>query len=150
MEIIIVLFSLASKVLLQMQAYAKFLTEKLSKKRKVMETSVVKFTEHCSSILQNKLPQKCGDQGSFTIPYSLGSTKFEKSMCDSDASINLIHFSISRNWRERLEKSVEIGSRDSIPVSLQLVDQTTIIPGGIMEDVLVREINLCSLWTSLW
>nr|XP_018626020.1 uncharacterized protein LOC108944986 [Nicotiana tomentosiformis] len=133
-----------------MPAYAKCLTEILSKKRKVKETSVVKFIKHCSAILQNKLPQKCGDPGSFTIPYSLGSTKFEKSLCDSGALINLMPFSISGNWRERLEKSVEIGRRDSIPVSLQLVDQTTIIPEEIMEDVLVRGINLCSLWTSLW
>ncbi|XP_075083649.1 uncharacterized protein LOC142167380 [Nicotiana tabacum] len=68
----------------------------------VEETLVVKLTEHCSAILQNKLPQKCGDPGSFTIPFFLGSTNFEKSLCDS------------------------------------LADQTTIIPEGIVEDVMVR------------
>ncbi|XP_070037001.1 uncharacterized protein [Nicotiana tomentosiformis] len=55
-----------------MPAYAKCLKEILSKKRKVEETSVVKLTEHYSAILQNKLPQKCRDPGSFTIPCSLG------------------------------------------------------------------------------
>ncbi|XP_075087763.1 uncharacterized protein LOC142169755 [Nicotiana tabacum] len=83
----------------EMPAYAKFLKEIWSKKRKVEETSVVKLTEHCSAILQNKLSQKCGNPGSLTIPCSLISTKFE---------------------------------------NLYLADQTTIIPEGIMEDILVQ------------
>ncbi|XP_070041387.1 uncharacterized protein [Nicotiana tomentosiformis] len=81
-------------VLSQIPAYAKFLKEILTKKRKIEETSVVKLTEHCSSILQNKLPQK------------------------------------------KLEK--EIGEIRSVSISLQLADQTTITPEGIVEDVLVR------------
>ncbi|XP_019242201.1 PREDICTED: uncharacterized protein LOC109222284 [Nicotiana attenuata] len=104
----------------------------LSKKRKVEETSVVKMTEHCSAILRNKFPKKCGDPGSFTIPCSLGSTKFQKSRCDSGASINLMHLSIYK----KLEG--EIGEIRPIRVSLQLADQTIIIPEGIVEDVLVR------------
>ncbi|XP_019227460.1 PREDICTED: uncharacterized protein LOC109208759 [Nicotiana attenuata] len=100
------------KVLSQMPAYVKFMKEILSKKRKVEETLVVKPTEHYSAILQNKLPKKCGDPGS--------------------ASINLILLSIFR----KLEG--EIGEIRSIPVSLQLADQTTIIPEGIVEDVLVQ------------
>ncbi|XP_009609131.1 uncharacterized protein [Nicotiana tomentosiformis] len=115
-----------------MPAYAMFLKEIYSNKRKVEETSVVKLTEHCSVILQNKLPQKCGDPGSFTIHCALESTKYEKSLCDSGASINLMTLSIFR----KLEG--EIGEIRSIPVSLQLVDQTTIIPKGIVKDVLVQ------------
>ncbi|XP_019229595.1 PREDICTED: uncharacterized protein LOC109210607 [Nicotiana attenuata] len=87
--------------------------EILPKKRKVEETSVAKLIEHCSAILQNKLPKKCSDPRSFTIPCSLGSEVFVK-----------------------LE--VEIGEIRSIPVSLQLADHTAIIPEGIVEDVLVR------------
>ncbi|XP_070032206.1 uncharacterized protein [Nicotiana tomentosiformis] len=115
-----------------MSSYAKFLKEILTKKRKVEETSVVRLTEHCSVILQNKLPQKCGDPGSFTIPCSLGTINFDKSLCDSGASINLIPLSIYK----KLEK--EIGEIRSEPISLQLVDKTTLISEGIVEDVLVR------------
>ncbi|XP_070032844.1 uncharacterized protein [Nicotiana tomentosiformis] len=115
-----------------MPAYAKFLKEILTKKRKIEETSVVKLTEYCSAILQNKLPQKCGDPRSFTIPCSLGTLNFDKSLCDSGASINLMPLSIYR----KLEK--EIGEIRSVPISLQLADQTTITPEGIVEDVLVR------------
>ncbi|XP_075106829.1 uncharacterized protein LOC142179843 [Nicotiana tabacum] len=92
-----------------MPPYDKFLKEILSNKRKVEKTSVVKFTEHCSTILQNKLPKKCGDPGNFTIPCSI---------------------------YRKLEG--EIGEIRLILVPLQLADQTTIIPEGIMEDVLVR------------
>ncbi|XP_019261428.1 PREDICTED: uncharacterized protein LOC109239332 [Nicotiana attenuata] len=121
-----------TEVLSQMPAYAKFLKKILFKKRKVKETSVVKLTKHCSAILQNKLPPKCGDTGSFTISCSLGSTKFEKSLCDSGASINLMPLSILRKLKR------EIREIRSIPMSLQLADQITIIREGIVEDVLVR------------
>ncbi|XP_070031778.1 uncharacterized protein [Nicotiana tomentosiformis] len=115
-----------------MPAYAKFMKEILSNKRKVEETSVVKLTEHFSAILKNKLPKKCGDPGSFTIPYFLGSTKFQKSLYDSGNSINLMPLSIFR----KLEG--DIGEIRSIHVSLQLADQTTIVPEGIVKNVLVR------------
>ncbi|XP_070050488.1 uncharacterized protein [Nicotiana tomentosiformis] len=91
-----------TEVLSQMPAYAKFLKEVLMKKRKIEETSVVKLTEHCNAILQNKLPQKCGDPGSFTIPCTLGTTNFGKSLCDSGASINLMPISTYR----KLEKEI--------------------------------------------
>ncbi|XP_009764355.1 uncharacterized protein [Nicotiana sylvestris] len=119
------------EVLSQMSAYAKFMKEILSKKQKAEETSVVMLTEHCSAILQNKLSHKCGDPKSFTIPCSLGSTKFKKSLCNSGASINLMSLSIFR----KLEG--EIGEIRLIPISLQLADQITIIPKRIVEDVLV-------------
>ncbi|XP_070050674.1 uncharacterized protein [Nicotiana tomentosiformis] len=115
-----------------MPSYAKFFKEILTKKRKIEETSVVKLIEHCSAILQNKLPQKCGDLGSFTIPCSLGSITFDKFLCDSGASINLMPLSIYRKLEE------EIGVIRSAPICLQLVDQTTLIPKRILEDVLVR------------
>ncbi|XP_070039610.1 uncharacterized protein [Nicotiana tomentosiformis] len=114
-----------------MPAYTKFLKKILSKKRKIEETSVVKLTEHCSAILQNKFPQKSGDPGSFTIPCSLGTLNFDKSLYYYDASINLIPLSIYM----KLEN--ELGEIRSAPISLQLIDQTTIIPEGIVEEVLV-------------
>ncbi|XP_016491138.1 uncharacterized protein LOC107810823 [Nicotiana tabacum] len=84
-----------TKVLSQMPAYAKFVKEILSEKRKVEETSVVKLTEHCTS---NNI-----------MPLSI----FKKLDGDIEES-RLIH------------------------VSLQLADHTTIIPEGIVKDVLVR------------
>ncbi|XP_049372882.1 uncharacterized protein LOC125837857 [Solanum verrucosum] len=121
-----------TEVITQMPAYANFFKEVLSSKRKLEETSVVKLNAHCSAILQNKLPQKCGDPGSFTIPCALGTARFEKLLCDSGASVNLLPLFIFK----KLEG--ELGIIKSIPMSLQLADQSTIIPEGIVEDVLVR------------
>nr|XP_016469829.1 PREDICTED: uncharacterized protein LOC107792153 [Nicotiana tabacum] len=115
-----------------MPDYAKYLKEILSSKEKLEETTMVKLNSHCSAILQNKISQKCGDPVSFTIPCSLGSKKFDKVLYDSGASINLMPLSVFR----KLEG--ELGMIKSIPVSLQLDDQTTILPEGIIEDNLVR------------
>ncbi|XP_070008726.1 uncharacterized protein [Nicotiana sylvestris] len=116
--------------LTQMPSYAKFLKEILSSKRKLKDVSVVNLTEKCSAILQNKLPQKLGDPGSFTIPYTVGGAHFEKALCDSGASINLMHFPIFRK--------LEFGKMKDTGVSLQLADQSTKRPKGIIENVLIR------------
>ncbi|XP_075074435.1 uncharacterized protein LOC142162032 [Nicotiana tabacum] len=88
------------------------------------------ITEKCSAILQNKLPQKLGDPGNFTIPFTLGCVYFEKALCDSGASINLMPFSIFRK--------LDLGEMKDISVSLQFSDQSTKKPKGIIENVLVR------------
>ncbi|XP_019240836.1 PREDICTED: uncharacterized protein LOC109220827 [Nicotiana attenuata] len=116
--------------LLQMPSYAKFLKEILSSKRKLEEVSVVMLTEKCSAILQNKLPQKLGDPSSFTIPCILGGVYFEKSLCDSGASINLMPFSIFRK--------LDLSEMKDIGIYLQFADQSTKKPKGIIENVLVR------------
>ncbi|XP_075098799.1 uncharacterized protein LOC142175718 [Nicotiana tabacum] len=115
-----------------MPAYENFLKEILSSKMKLEKTKVVKLNSHCSAILQNKIPKKCGNPGSFTIPCSLGSEYFDKDLCDSGASITFMPLSVFK----KLE--VELGVIKYMPVSLQLADQTTIIPEGIIEDILVR------------
>ncbi|XP_075083454.1 uncharacterized protein LOC142167193 [Nicotiana tabacum] len=116
--------------LMQMPSYAKFLKEILSSKRKLEDVSVVKLTEKCSAILKNKLPQKLGDPGSFTIPCTMGGAHFEKVLCDLGASINLMPFSIFRK--------LELGKMKDTGVSLQLADQSTKRPKGIIENILVR------------
>ncbi|XP_070005624.1 uncharacterized protein [Nicotiana sylvestris] len=106
--------------------------EKISEKckKKLEEVSVVILTEKCSAILQNKLPQKLGDPGSFIIPCTLGGVYFEKALCDSGASINLMPFSIFRK--------LDLGKMKDIRVSLHFADQSTKKPKGIIENVLVR------------
>ncbi|XP_075100112.1 uncharacterized protein LOC142176406 [Nicotiana tabacum] len=116
--------------LTQMPSYAKFLKEILSSKRKLEKVSVVKLIEKCSAILQNKLPQKLGDPGSFIIPCTVGCTHFEKALWNSGASINLIPFSIFRK--------LELGEMKDTSVSLQLADQSTKRSKGIIENILVR------------
>jgi len=51
-----------------MPSYAKFLEDLLSNKGKLLENTTVALTEECSAIIQNKLPPKLSDSGSFSIP----------------------------------------------------------------------------------
>ncbi|XP_068315019.1 uncharacterized protein, partial [Pyrus communis] len=78
----------------QVPRYAKFLKELCANKRKISAKEVVKVGENVSAILQRKLPPKCKDPGSFTIPCIIGNTRFEQSMLDLGASINVMPYSI--------------------------------------------------------
>nr|XP_016486276.1 PREDICTED: uncharacterized protein LOC107806605 [Nicotiana tabacum] len=107
-------------------------------KREKLDKCFGKFLEMLKQLYvnipftENKIPKKCGDPGSFTIPCSLGSENFDKALCDSGASINLMPLSMFK----KLEG--ELGVIKYVSVSLQLADQTTIISEGIIEDILVR------------
>ncbi|KAL0438800.1 UNVERIFIED_CONTAM: Retrovirus-related Pol polyprotein from transposon [Sesamum latifolium] len=113
-----------------MSSYAKFLKEVISNKRKWENGETVKLNEECSAILQNKLPPKLKDPGSFSIPCTIGEINFEKALCDLGASINLMPYSIF----------VKLGMHELTPtiVTLQLADRSIKYPRGIIEDVLVK------------
>ncbi|XP_056169335.1 uncharacterized protein LOC130138641 [Syzygium oleosum] len=116
--------------LAQMPSYAKFLKEILANKRKLEDYETVKLNEECSAILQNKLPPKLKDPGSFTIPCTIGNSYFDKALCDLGASINLMPYSVFRK--------LGLGEAKATTVSLQLADRSIKYPRGIVEDVLVK------------
>ncbi|KAJ9168219.1 hypothetical protein P3X46_019770 [Hevea brasiliensis] len=108
-----------------MPSYAKFLKEILSKKRKLEDYGTVVLTEECSAILQNKLPPKLKDPGSFSIPCIIGNKKIDKALCDLGASVSLMPLSIY--------KKLEIGKLKPTTISLQLADRSFKYP--MEEDV---------------
>ena len=118
------------EALTQMPSYAKFMKEILSQKRKIRDDETVLLTEECSAILQNKLPPKLKDPGSFTIPCVIGDIYFNKALCDLGASINLMPLSIFRK--------LGVGEVKPTMMSLQLADRSIKHPRGIIEDVLVK------------
>ncbi|XP_062099868.1 uncharacterized protein LOC133805723 [Humulus lupulus] len=61
-----------AEALEQMPIYVKFMKEILSRKRKLEDYETVTLTEECNTILQNKLPPKLKDPGSFNISCSIG------------------------------------------------------------------------------
>ncbi|KAL0286853.1 UNVERIFIED_CONTAM: hypothetical protein Sangu_2469600 [Sesamum angustifolium] len=91
---------------------------------------MVKLNKECLAILQNKLPPKLKDPGSFSIPCTIGNTNFDKVLCDLDAGVNLMPYSIF----EKLEM------HDLTPtiIILQLADRSIKYSRGIVEDVLVK------------
>ncbi|XP_070025931.1 uncharacterized protein [Nicotiana sylvestris] len=127
-----------------MSAYAKFLKEILSSKRKLEETTVVKLNAHCSAILQNKIPQKCGDPGSFTIPCSLASEKFDKAICDSGASINPMPLFVFKNSKfdKLVRDTLEICITQSSTVDDKDTEIKKVVEALETEDQVVDEEEL--------
>ncbi|XP_073017909.1 uncharacterized protein [Primulina eburnea] len=104
------------EALAQMPSYAKFLKDILTIKRKLVDFETVKISEECSAILQNKLPPKFKDPGSF--------------LRSLHHSINLMPYSC-------FEK-LGIGEVKSTTISIQLADRSIKYPKGVLEDVLVK------------
>ena len=113
-----------------MPLYAKFLKEILSKKRKIAEEGIINLIATCSAIIQQKLPAKMKDPGSFTIPCSIGKYEFKKALCDSGASINLMPLSVVQR--------LSLGELTPTTITLQMTDRSMAQPEGILEDVLVK------------
>jgi len=67
-----------AETLPQMLKYAKFMKDILQNKRKLEEQETMMLNEECSAILQNKAPFKLKDPGSFTIPYTIKNSYFDK------------------------------------------------------------------------
>ncbi|XP_038976409.1 uncharacterized protein LOC113461320 [Phoenix dactylifera] len=116
--------------LAQIPAYTKFLKEIISKKRKLEDFETIALTEECSAIIQNKLPPKLRDPGSFSIPCTIGDVDFSRALCDLGASVSLMPLSVSR----------KLGLKELKPttISLQLADRSVKYPLGILENVLIK------------
>ncbi|KAM2645570.1 hypothetical protein EV1_019107 [Malus domestica] len=114
----------------QVPRYAKFLKELCTTRKRMSTKEVVKVGENVSTILQRKLPPKCKDPGSFTIPCVIGNTRFESAMLDLGASINVMPYSIYA--------SMNLGELKNDGVIIQLADRSNAYPKGVLEDVLVQ------------
>ncbi|KAM1121581.1 hypothetical protein ACFX19_003285 [Malus domestica] len=118
----------------QVPRYAKFLKELCTTRKRISNKEVVQVSENVSAVLQRKLPPKCKDPGSFTIPCVIGNTKFEHAMLDLGASINVMPYSIYA--------SMNLGELKNDGVIIQLADRSNAYPKGVLEDVLVQVDNL--------
>ena len=97
-----------------MPCYAKFLKDLHSNKGKLLENATVSLTEECSAIIQNKLPLKLSDLGSFSIPCSVGGLTISRALCDLGASVSLMPYSIC--------KKLQVGDLKPTTISLQLTN----------------------------
>ncbi|CAN6580954.1 unnamed protein product [Malus baccata var. baccata] len=111
----------------QVPRYAKFLKELCTTRKRMSTKEVVKVGENVSAILQRKLPPKCKDPGSFTIPCVIGNTRFESAMLDLGASINVMPYS--------MYASMNLGVLKNDGVIIQLADRSNAYPKGVLEDV---------------
>ena len=72
------------------------------------------MSENVFVVLQRKLPPKCKDPGTFTIPCVIGNSKVERAMLDLGASINVMPYS--------LYTSLNLGPLKEMRVIIQLAD----------------------------
>ncbi|CAN6542461.1 unnamed protein product [Malus baccata var. baccata] len=114
----------------QIPKYAKFLKKLYTTRKRIREKEVVHVSENVSAMLQRKLPPKCKDPGSFTIPCVIGNTRFEHAMLDLGASINVMPYSVYA--------SMNLGKLKNDGVIIQLADRSNAYPKGVLEDVLVQ------------
>ncbi|XP_021751221.1 uncharacterized protein LOC110716877 [Chenopodium quinoa] len=114
----------------EMPSYAKFLKDILSNKKKLEENATVALNAECSAILQNTLPKKLGDPGSYSIPVKLGDIEINRALCDLGASVSLMSLSIC--------KKLQMGELKPTSISLQLADRSVKFPLGVLEDVPLR------------
>ncbi|CAN6678271.1 unnamed protein product [Malus baccata var. baccata] len=111
----------------QVPKYAKFLKELCTTRKRASNKEVVRVSENVSPVLQRKLPPKCKDPGSFTIPCVIGNTRFESAMLDLGASIYVMPYSIYA--------SMNLGELKNDGVIIQLADRSNAYPKGVLEDV---------------
>ncbi|KAM2358011.1 hypothetical protein ACFX1X_006904 [Malus domestica] len=114
----------------QVPKYAKFLKEMCTTRKRASNKEVVRVSENVSAVLQRKLPPKCKDPDSFTIPCVIGNTRFESAMLDLGASINVMPYSIYA--------SMNLGELKNDGVIIQLANRSNAYPKGVLEDVLVQ------------
>ncbi|PIN15036.1 DNA-directed DNA polymerase [Handroanthus impetiginosus] len=119
-----------AEALEQIPSYVKFMKDILLKKRHLGDYETVALTEECSAIIQNKLPSKWKDPGSFTIPCTIGTHFSGRALCDLGANINLIPYSIYR--------TLGLGEAKPTSIILQLVDRSLTYPKGVIEDILIK------------
>ncbi|CAM8972702.1 unnamed protein product [Rhodiola kirilowii] len=100
----------------QIPRYAKFLKELCTNRRRSTRNDQELMSRDVSAVMQRKVPPKCGDPGTYTIPCTIGNIRIENCMLDLGASINVLPFSIYSCLR--------IGSLEPTGLTIQLADRS--------------------------
>ncbi|GJW83763.1 homeodomain-like protein [Tanacetum coccineum] len=91
---------------------------------------MVKLNARCSAILQNELPLKEKDPGSFILPCTIGTTTVRNALADLGASISIMPFT--------LFKRMALGNPKPVNMVIEIADRSMQSPKGIVENVLIK------------
>ncbi|GKD12610.1 hypothetical protein Tco_1197017 [Tanacetum coccineum] len=100
---------------------------------------MVKLNAQCSAVLQNKLPPKEKDPGSFIIPCIIGNTTVSNALADLGASISVMPFLMFK-W-------LGLGTPKPISIVIEMADRLENLEEGIeifwdaQDPEITREIN---------
>ncbi|GJS69645.1 reverse transcriptase domain-containing protein [Tanacetum coccineum] len=117
-------------VLARMPNYGKFLKELISNKHTIEQISAAFLSDESSAMIQNKVPPKLGDPGSFLIPCNFNKTFSCNALADLGASINFMPYS--------LYAKLSLETLKPTKISVRLVDRSFQYPVGIAENMLVE------------
>nr|GEW19058.1 reverse transcriptase domain-containing protein [Tanacetum cinerariifolium] len=113
-----------------MSNYDKFLKELISNKHKLEQISSAFLNDKCSAIIQNKVPPKLRDPGSFLISCTFIKTFSCKSLADLDDIINLMPY--------YLYAKLSLKTLKPTKMSVRLADHSFRYLVGIAENMLVE------------
>ncbi|XP_075084963.1 uncharacterized protein LOC142168205 [Nicotiana tabacum] len=114
----------------EMPGYAKMMKDLMSHKFDFQDLATVTLTQICSVVMTKPISEKLADLGSFTIPCTISSYAFAKTLCDLGEIINLMTLAIY--------KRLGIGRARPTSMLLQLAGRTVKRPSGILDNVLVQ------------
>ncbi|CAM8889495.1 unnamed protein product [Rhodiola kirilowii] len=100
----------------QIPRYSKFLKELCTNRRRGTQPDQELMSRNVSAVIQRKVPPKCGDPGTYTIPCTIGNIRIENCMLDLGASINVLPYSIYFCLR--------IGPLEPAGLTIQLADRS--------------------------
>ncbi|GJV21966.1 reverse transcriptase domain-containing protein [Tanacetum coccineum] len=117
-------------VLAGMPNYGKFLKELINNKHKIEQISAAFLSDESSAMIQNKVPPKLEDPGSFLIPCNFNKTFSCNALADLGANINLMPYS--------LYAKLSLETLKPTKMSVRLADRSFQYPIGIAENMLVE------------
>nr|GEW62826.1 DNA-directed DNA polymerase [Tanacetum cinerariifolium] len=104
--------------------------ELISNKYKIEQISAALLSDESSAMIQNKVPPKLGDPGSFLIPCNFNKAFSCNALANLGASINLMPYSLYTKLSFKTLKPTKM--------SVRLADRSFQYPVGITENMLVE------------
>ncbi|XP_028806006.1 uncharacterized protein LOC114760875 [Neltuma alba] len=114
----------------EMPKCAEFLKDLCTNKRKYRHSKRIQLRSSISVIFKPRLPIKCKDPGSYTIPCTIDKINISHALLDLGVAINAMSTSIY--------ESLGIYALKDTSVVLGLTDRTMRHPKGFLKDVLVQ------------
>nr|GEX18101.1 hypothetical protein [Tanacetum cinerariifolium] len=117
------------KEIRQTDDYAKHIMNLVANKSRTKEEEF-RMNLRSSSHLQNQLPPKEQDPGSFILPYSIRRLNFNNALADLGASIGIMPL--------YMYKRLGIGKLEPINMMIEMGDNSKCTPKGLVENLLVK------------
>nr|GEX04881.1 DNA-directed DNA polymerase [Tanacetum cinerariifolium] len=119
-----------TNALILMPKFASTLKALIGNKEKLSEMARTSMNEHCSVVIQNKLPKKLEDPCKFLIPCEFPGMDECLALADLGVSINLMPLSL---W-----EGLSLPELTPTCMTLKLADRSVSKPIGIVKDVSVK------------